>query len=100
VPAPSAGTDPAQSFTPEQAAISKGYADGWRAAKTFASFGSSRLGFTGQFMDDALAAMGSNKIVSGDEGHYKQWFMKGLADGEMQVVKMLALQGQGPQDAM
>ena len=95
-----AGSDPAQSFTPEQAAISKGYADGWRAAKTFASFGSSRLGFTGQFMDDALAAMGSNKIVSGDEGHYKQWFMKGLADGEMQVVKMMALQGQGPQDAM
>ena len=91
--------DPAQSFTPEQAAISKGYADGWRAAKTFAAFGSSRLGFTGQFMDDALAAMGSNKIVSGDEGHYKQWFMKGLADGEMQVVKMMALQGQGPQDA-
>lgn len=87
---------PEQSYTPEQAAISKGYADGWRAAKTFAAFGQSRLGFTGQFMTDALAAMGS-QIVRGDEGHYKTWFMKGLADGEMQVIKMMALEGQGPQ---
>ena len=84
-----------QDYTPEQAAISKGYADGWRAAKTFANFGKSRLGFTGQFMADALAAMGS-QIVSGDEGHYKTWFMKGLADGEMQVIKMMALESQGP----
>lgn len=87
---------PEQSYTPEQAAISKGYADGWRAAKTFAAMGQSRLGFTGQFMTDALAAMGS-QIVRGDEGHYKTWFMKGLADGEMQVIKMMALEGQGPQ---
>lgn len=31
-------------YTPEQSAIAKGYSDGWNAAKTFASFGSSRLG--------------------------------------------------------
>lgn len=60
-------------FTPEQAAIAKGYADGWRAAKTFASFNSSRLGFTGQFIVDALAAM-DQKIVSGDEQYYREWF--------------------------
>jgi len=86
-----------EQYTPEQAAVSKGYADGWRAAKTFAAFGQSRLGFTGQFMDDAIAAMGSHKIVSGDESKYKTWFMKGLADGEMQVVKMMAMQSLGPE---
>lgn len=31
-------------YTPEQAAIAKGYSDGWKAAKTFASAGNSRLG--------------------------------------------------------
>ncbi|WWC91833.1 uncharacterized protein L201_006780 [Kwoniella dendrophila CBS 6074] len=83
-------------YTPEQAAIAKGYSDGWKAAKTFASFSNSRLGFTGQFIADALEAM-DNKIVSGDEGFYKTWFMKGLADGEVQVIKLLAMQAQGPQ---
>ncbi|WRT70121.1 uncharacterized protein IL334_007115 [Kwoniella shivajii] len=83
-------------YTPEQAAIAKGYADGWKAAKTFAAFDNSRLGFTGQFISDALNAM-DNKIVSGDEGFYKTWFMKGLADGEVQVIKLLAMQSQGPQ---
>ncbi|WVR00081.1 hypothetical protein IAU59_007223 [Kwoniella sp. CBS 9459] len=83
-------------YTPEQAAIAKGYSDGWKAAKTFAGFNNSRLGFTGQFISDALNAM-DNKIVSGDEQFYKTWFMKGLADGEVQVIKMLALQMDGPQ---
>ncbi|WVF72888.1 hypothetical protein IAT40_007706 [Kwoniella sp. CBS 6097] len=83
-------------YTPEQAAIAKGYSDGWKAAKTFAAFSNSRLGFTGQFISDALNAM-DNKIVSGDEQFYKTWFMKGLADGEVQVIKMLALQMDGPQ---
>ncbi|OCF42240.1 hypothetical protein I317_03975 [Kwoniella heveanensis CBS 569] len=83
-------------YTPEQAAIAKGYSDGWKAAKTFAAFNNSRLGFTGQFVSDALNAM-DNKIVSGDEQFYKTWFMKGLADGEVQVIKMLALQMDGPQ---
>ncbi|WWD03768.1 hypothetical protein V865_001824 [Kwoniella europaea PYCC6329] len=83
-------------YTPEQAAIAKGYSDGWKAAKTFAAFDNSRLGFTGQFISDALNAM-DNKIVSGDEGFYKTWFMKGLADGEVQVIKLLAMQAQGPQ---
>ncbi|KAK8853316.1 hypothetical protein IAR55_004020 [Kwoniella newhampshirensis] len=83
-------------YTPEQAAIAKGYSDGWKAAKTFAAFGSSRLGFTGQFISDALAAM-DNKIVSGDEQFYRTWFMKGLADGEVQVIKLLAMQAAGPQ---
>ncbi|WVR07557.1 hypothetical protein IAU60_004599 [Kwoniella sp. DSM 27419] len=83
-------------YTPEQAAIAKGYSDGWKAAKTFASLNNSRLGFTGQFISDALNAM-DNKIVSGDEQFYKTWFMKGLADGEVQVIKLLAMESQGPQ---
>nr|XP_019010440.1 uncharacterized protein I206_04909 [Kwoniella pini CBS 10737]OCF49221.1 hypothetical protein I206_04909 [Kwoniella pini CBS 10737] len=83
-------------YTPEQAAIAKGYSDGWKAAKAFATFNNSRLGFTGQFISDALNAM-DNKIVSGDEGFYKTWFMKGLADGEVQVIKLLAMQAEGPQ---
>ncbi|WVW86282.1 hypothetical protein I302_108324 [Kwoniella bestiolae CBS 10118] len=90
------GSESAVVYTPEQAAIAKGYSDGWKAAKTFAAFDNSRLGFTGQFISDALNAM-DNKIVSGDEGFYKTWFMKGLADGEVQVIKLLAMQAQGPQ---
>ena len=76
-------------YTPEESAIAKGYADGWKAAKTFAQCNGSRLGayrdlpdtaciecslgFTGQFVADALAAMGSS-IVSGDQQFYTTWF--------------------------
>jgi hypothetical protein len=77
--------------TPEQGAIAKGYADGWKAAKTFASFGGSRLGeccgvglvyatdgvtgFTGQFVSDALSAM-NGQIISSNEQFYRTWFSK------------------------
>ncbi|KAK4687805.1 hypothetical protein P7C73_g2316, partial [Tremellales sp. Uapishka_1] len=83
-------------YTPEQSAVSRGYADGWKAAKTFAAFNSSRLGFSGQFMNDAITALGA-QVISGDETFYKTWFMKGLADGEVQIVKVMAMQAQGPQ---
>ena len=36
--------DAAIGYTPEQSAIAKGYADGWKAAKVFAAYNSSRLG--------------------------------------------------------
>jgi hypothetical protein len=31
------------------------------------------IGFSGQFVADALAALGT-KVVSGDEQYYKNWF--------------------------
>jgi hypothetical protein len=84
--------DDSPTDTPEQGAISKGYADGWKAAKTFAAFGGSRLGewylsslscpctkhragFTGQFVSDALSAMGG-QIISSDQQYYRTWFSK------------------------
>lgn len=62
----------------------KGYADGKRAALTFASDGSKLgevvllhsadlQGFTGQFMNDALSALGSS-IMSTDAQSYRQGF--------------------------
>ena len=36
--------DASVGYTPEQSALAKGYADGWRAAKTFAAYNNSRLG--------------------------------------------------------
>lgn len=79
-------------YAPEQSAIAKGYADGWKAAKTFAAYNSSQLGmhrylcfrdladtartgFTGQFVSDALTAT-DGTILSGDEQYYRNWFSK------------------------
>lgn len=76
--------------SPQQNAITRGYSDGWRAAKTFASAGGSRLGelrlglqytthvltvigFSGQFISDALTALGS-EVMSGDAMYYRMWF--------------------------
>lgn len=126
---------PGDAGSPQQNAITRGYSDGWRAAKTFASAGGSRLGqssvapfsillqrpvltksgFSGQFISDALTALGS-EVMSGDAGYYRTWFcellenppchlrsrfadcrlVKGLADGEVQVLKSKALEAQGP----
>jgi hypothetical protein len=71
-------------FSSQQTAISQGYADGYKAARTFAMFRGSRLGFVGQFMADALA--GSPNILAADAESYRTWFLKGLADGELKVL--------------
>jgi hypothetical protein len=59
--------------SPRQLSTSKGYSDGIKASQTFAAFGNSRLGFTGQFTNDAMAAM-SDGIFSGSQDDYRSWF--------------------------
>ncbi len=70
------------SVDPEQRAISKGYSDGFLTAKIFALYGMSKLGFTGQYIDDSIAKLGHKTIQRGMEHYYEQWFMEGLSDGE------------------
>jgi glucan 1,3-beta-glucosidase len=76
-------------LSPTEAALARGYADGVKAAKSFALFHGSRLGFTGQFIQDAL---NGNKNIDGDEGKqaYQGGFMTGLAEGEASVLSGLA----------
>lgn len=76
------------------------------------------IGFSGQFISDALTALGS-EVMSGDAMYYRTWFreflptphsgirvriltvfpVKGLADGEVQVLKSKVLDAQGPDAA-
>ncbi|TFK91226.1 glycoside hydrolase family 5 protein [Polyporus arcularius HHB13444] len=70
---------------PNQRAISKGYSDGFLTAKIFALYGMSKLGFTGQYINDSLAKLGRKVIEPGTEHYYEQWFMEGLNDGEALV---------------
>ncbi|KAH9934661.1 glycoside hydrolase superfamily [Fomitopsis serialis] len=73
-------------MSPEQRAIAKGYSDGFFTAKIFAQYGMSKLGFTGQYMNDSIAKLGPGIIKPGTEGNYQEWFMKGLQDGENIVI--------------
>jgi len=65
----------------------RGYTDGVNTAKIFASYGPgmSRLGFTGQYILDAIAVAGPSLIMEGTEDGYRSGFMKGLEDGESQA---------------
>ena len=84
---PAAPAPPEQLPTdPSERAIAKGYSDGYLTAKIFALYGLSKLGFTGQYMNDSIAALGPAVIVPGMEGYYRQWFMEGLADGEALIT--------------
>ncbi|KAG9124876.1 Glucan 1,3-beta-glucosidase 3 [Ceratobasidium sp. 392] len=66
----------------------KGYDDGFAAAIAFNSFGGSRLGFATQYMEDNIAALlSSNSLPDGGEDGYRKGFVRGLADGEKQVMK-------------
>lgn len=102
------------SMSPKEAAISKGYSDGFRTffsmfpfleppqllifssqlstnketAKVFALTTGSRLGFIGQYIDDTISALGGS-IAKGMEDDYNRWFLMGLSDGESQVATIL-----------
>ncbi|KAI0673044.1 glycoside hydrolase [Trametes maxima] len=82
VSSPEVGLFPQLPLDPSQRAIAKGYSDGFLTAKIFALYGMSKLGFTGQYVNDSLSRLGSAIIVPGQEHYYSQWFMEGLADGE------------------
>lgn len=69
-------TDPAQ----------KGYSDGYMTAQIFSQHGSSKLGFTGQYIRDSIDALRSRGINNQNQGAYTDSFVKGLSEGEAAVV--------------
>ena len=78
-------------LTPTQRCTAKGYADGFHTAKIFASCNNSKLGFTGQYIEDSMRALGPTVVVPGSEKSYRQGFMSGLHDGEAIIVAGLKL---------
>lgn len=85
-------TDEATGMSPSQQAIAKGYSDGFLTAKIFALYQMSKLGFTGQYINDSIARLGPDVIQSGTEGDYEKWFMQGLQDGEAIVSSHISQQ--------
>lgn len=77
-------------LTPAQQAIQRGFSDGFMTAKMFAQQGPgmSRLGFKWQYVEDSLVAHGSN-VAPGKEGYYREWFDKGLTQGEAMVAQVI-----------
>ncbi|KAH9945964.1 glycoside hydrolase [Epithele typhae] len=71
-------------------AVARGYSDGLATANLFAEHGMSKLGFTGQYMNDSIARLGAHIIAPGAEDHYRRWFLEGLAEGEVLVAAHLA----------
>ncbi|KAH8117362.1 glycoside hydrolase superfamily [Phellopilus nigrolimitatus] len=69
-----------ESLTPTERSITKGYSDGYLTAKIFAQYGMSKLGFTGQYIDDSIAALGETIVAPGTEEYYDAWFSRGLSD--------------------
>ncbi|CAG7853100.1 SubName: Full=Related to Glucan 1,3-beta-glucosidase {ECO:0000313/EMBL:CCA76533.1}, partial [Serendipita indica DSM 11827] len=78
-------------LSPAHQAIQRGFSDGFMTAKLFAQQGPgmSRLGFKWQYVEDSLRAHGSSIIVPGKEGYYREWFDKGLVQGEMMVAQVI-----------
>lgn len=71
-----------------QEVVIKGYSDGFLTAKIFAANGLSKLGFRGQYIEDSLRSLG-NTIDAANQDVYREWFRKGLADGELQIRSMV-----------
>ena len=84
-------TSGAPQLTLAQQAIQQGFSDGFMTAKMFAQQGPgmSRLGFKWQYVEDSLAAHSSN-VAPGKEGYYREWFEKGLTQGEALVAQVIA----------
>jgi len=84
-------TSQAPQLTLAQQAIQRGFSDGFMTAKMFAQQGPgmSRLGFKWQYVEDSLSAHGSN-VAPGKEGYYREWFEKGLTQGEVMVAQIIA----------
>lgn len=79
------------SVSANQAAIARGYQDGFTTSKVFAQYGMSRLGFKGQYIADTLAQLvASQEIQEEDETVYATWFKRGLSDGEAQVAAAIS----------
>lgn len=77
------------SSPPIERATKKGYSDGMMTAKIFALLDFSKLGFSGQYVNDSIVALGPAIIAAEAEGYYRDWFAKGLKDGEAIVRGVL-----------
>ena len=79
-------------LSPAHQAIQRGFSDGFMTAKLFAQQapGMSRLGFKWKYVEDSLRAHGPSIIVPGKEGYYREWFDKGLIQGETMVAQVIA----------
>ncbi|KAJ7710029.1 glycoside hydrolase [Mycena rosella] len=71
--------------TAEQQSSTKGYSDGFLTAGIFYEYDGSRLGFTGQYVEDSIQALGPDVIAPGTEGYYRAGFTRGLSDGEARL---------------
>lgn len=71
-----------QSTDPASRSFSKGYEDGLTAATQFVDFNHSKLGFTAQYIQDALYVAQPSPVAFGTEENYRQGFMRGLVEGE------------------
>lgn len=76
-------------MTPKQRSVAKGYSDGFQTARIFATYNTSKLGFTAQYISDSIWTLGPTVVAPGTEEVYRHWFMSGLQDGESLVVKTL-----------
>ncbi|KIY50500.1 hypothetical protein FISHEDRAFT_38795 [Fistulina hepatica ATCC 64428] len=73
------------SLPDQQKAYAKGYEDGFMAAKTFATYNLSRLGFTQQYIADTVAPLVPTVVSEHGKTYYVNGFMSGLGDGESTV---------------
>jgi hypothetical protein len=68
----------------------KGFDDGFQTAKVFAIYGPSKLGFTEQYINEALwMAMSRGAVSSGMEQDYRTGFTLGLKYGEWKMVEAI-----------
>ena len=67
----------------------KGHSDGLMTAKIFALMDFSRLGFIDQYVNDSIAALGTDVVGAGSQQTYRDAFLRGLAEGEANVRTML-----------
>jgi hypothetical protein len=72
-------------MTPTQRCITKSYSDGFLTAKAFAVYEGSKLGFIGQYIEDSMHMLGPTVVPPEMKGTYRQWFMRGLQDGEAKI---------------
>ena len=69
--------------------VTKGHSDGLMTAKIFALMDFSKLGFVDQYVNDSIAALGSDVVDAESRQAYRDAFLQGLAEGEANVRTVL-----------
>jgi len=68
----------------------KGFDDGFQTAKVFAIYGASKLGFTEQYISEAIEMAQIRGTLSGEsEKEYRSGFWLGLRHGESKVIETI-----------